>query len=321
MGEPQKHPVTEFPLESYIRMTLNDPNHKNSRTAIRGTNSILSGDIVTGNCYKMGTDDIRTVVYAYSYDIIFYRDNEQKLFRQDTVGFSLDLKFSAFAVAGQKSIGTVYFSQIVMGLISAGFAATSFPAFALVFATDTAQTVVEVKNDPVAMALIKFFVVYVGIENVLSRAAPTLSEKLFYHLLKKIKGNILNDIDPEAVMKIFVTLIANIVTKKLKISNRIRKSQNRLTRKALVWQLGSTIAKLLYQVLKVIPPSIAKTGTTLEKSAISLAITISASLQKEKVDVSFEERRKMAIEFKNIEVFEKLIELRKAAIQVVKVTK
>lgn len=314
--EIHKHPVTEVSLESYIRLTLIDPDLSNDRTSMRGVNnSLFDGEIVVGKVYKMGNNDNRTVVFASSYEIIFYRDDEKKLFGQDVVGFSLDVQFSAFAIAGQKSIGTVYFASIVMGLISAGFAVTSFPAFILVAATDLAQGVNEVKNDPTSMAIIKFVISYVGIQKVLRRVAPELSSLLFYSLVKEIKSNIIKEIDPEAVMKIFVTLIANVLMKKLKLSNKIRRSQNKITRKALVFQISMALAKLNWEVLKVLPASVYKTGTTFEKHGRELAIKIGQSLNHAGVLVQQKEYSDLIEEFKNIIVLDQLIELREASLE------
>lgn len=311
--ESQKYPITEYPIESYIRLVLVDPHHRIARTQMRGTGDLfMDGEIVVGQTYRMGKKDDRTVVYAYSSDIIFYLENEEKLFRQDTIGFSLDIQFSAFVMAGQKSLGTIYFSKIVMGLISAGFASSSFPAFILIFATDTAQSISEVKNDPIAMAIIKFFLIYIGIHNVLSRLAETLSDKLFYHLLKKVKGNVIHDIDPESLMKIVVTLITKIVVKKFKISDRIIKSQNKISRRDLAFLVAKEIGKLLYEVLKVLPRSIYKTGNTLEKNARDLGLQIGHSLNKKGVDVTTEEYWELIENFENIIVLDKLIELLEA---------
>lgn len=315
----QKHPVTEFPLESYIRLIMNDPDHRNARTPMRGLqNNILAGDIQVGRKYNMSKNDVRTVVYAYSHDIIFYRDDEEKLFRQDTVGFSISHQFSAFTIAGEKSIGTVYFASIVMGLISAGFATISFPAFALIFITETAQTVSDVKNDPVTMAIIKFIITYWGIQEVLKRLAPTLSEKLFDHLLKQIKSNTAEHIDPESVMKILVTLAGNILKRKLGIKDRmIRRSQNKIGKGALAFQVVMGLGKLLYQVIKVLPLSIYKTGSSLHAESRKMAMELGTSLRNAGVWVSQEDYAALIIEFENIVVLEKLIELREAAQEVV----
>lgn len=309
----EKYPVTEISLESYIHIILNDPEHRNRKTFMRGhQNNLYSEFIEVGKTYNMGKGDVRTVIYADTWGIRFYRSNEEKIFYQDTIGFSSDFLYAPFIIANQKSIGTVYFLKIVMGLIGAGFAASSFPAFILVFSTETAQSISEVKNDPIAMAIIKFFLIYIGIHTVLNSLAKTLSDKLFYHLLKKIKGNIIQDIDPEAIMKIVVTLITKIVVKKFKIRNRVIKAQNKITKRDLAFLIAKAIGQLLYEVLKVLPQSIYKTGNTLEKNARNLGLQIGHSLRKNGVDVTTEENWKLIKNFENIIVLDKLIELREA---------
>ena len=313
------YPITEFALESFIQLMLEDPDGKSTKTQMRGVHDFFAGGwIEAGKRYKIDNNDSRYVVHANPYYIVFYRDDEEKLFSQDTIGFSVDIEFSAFAIAGQDSIGAIYFGKIVMGLISAGFAATSLPAFMLIFIGDTAQSVLEVKNDPKSMAILRFVVVFLGVRNVLSRIALNLSKKLFYFLLEQVKGQIKNELDPEGIMKIFVSLITTVVMKKLKINDRVIKSQNRLAKKDIIVMTVLTVAKLIWQVLKVVPASLAGTQKSLERAAISIASTISTNLRQLKVNVSREEIYAIAKELKNPKVLEKLKELQEAAIEVKK---
>lgn len=311
--EELRYPVTEFSLEAYVNIIINTrtPSHG---TNMRGVHGLFSQDrIEVGKKYKVSKEDSRTVIHTNSYFILFYRDNEEKLFHQEVIGFSLDVENAAFVLAGQKSIGTVYFAKIIYAIISTGFAASSFPAFILITGADFAQSIYAVKSDPKIRMIIKFFITYFSVKSLLEKLSDTLHDKLFYYLLKKVGKQVAYDLDPTSIVKIVTSLTASIVFAKLKISDKVLKSKNKIPPLKLILKISLAIAKSLATVLSTMPKSIYKTGHNLENNARHLGIKIGTSLRKMGVDVSQEEYGELINEFQNVLVLDELIRLSEAA--------
>ncbi len=291
----QKYPLSKVSIEEFTLYYAAGVRPSNEQCFFRGAHDYFNNSgFKIGDHIKTG-EGVRLVVWCNSSTVLFMIGKQ--MYSQDIVGFSLDGSFGGFEVAGKRSAGMVAFSQILMGLLSAGFATTSWPAFWLITISDVAEGVLEVKKKTDFAAILRFASAFIAARAVLKPLASKLYDKLFDALLKQVMINIGESLDPEGIGKIMVGIVAAVIKKKFSKPG------------PAIFVVIKVIVKSFIEVLKAIPQSLVLS----ERQYVSSAASIATILREKGITVSDPEILSIAEELKNPKVLEALTKLNDAA--------